>query len=85
MSGFLSAESSAESAESSEVVAVSPTATAAITVSAVDAVPVADSASAMETPDSKEVLSVFKRDVANAAQTEPSTLIQLCPGAVRFF
>lgn len=84
MSGFLSAES----AESAEVVAVTPAATAATTtVPGADAVPVADSASAMETSASDEVpLLIVKRDVADAAtQTEPITLIQLCPGRVRFF
>lgn len=82
-SGFLSAES----AESAEVVVVSAAATAATTVPGVDAIPAADSASAMETSASDEVpLLVVKRDVADAAApVEPITLIQLCPGRVRFF
>lgn len=81
MSGFLSTES----AESVEV--VTPAVTAATTVPGAEAIPAADSASAMETSASDEVpLLVVKRDVADAAvQTEPIKLIQLCPGRVRFF
>lgn len=79
-SGFLSAES-AESA------AMTPAVTEATTVLEADAIPAADSASAMETSASDEVpLLVVKRDVADAAtQTEPVILIQLCPGRVRYF
>lgn len=84
MSGLLSAES----AESVEAVPVTPTVTVAATVPGADASPVADSESAMETSASDEVpLLVVKRDVAaaQAVPTEPISLIQLCPGRVRFF
>lgn len=84
MSGHLSAES----AESVEAASVTPTVTVAATVAGADASPVADSDSAMETSASDEVpLLVVKRDVASAAavQTEPISLIQLCPGRIRYF
>lgn len=84
MSGHLSAES----AESVEAVPVTPTGTVAATVPGANASAVADSESAMETSASDEVpLLVVKRDVAaaQAVPTEPISLIQLCPGRVRFF
>lgn len=80
MSGLLSAES----AESVEPGTMAP----AVTVPGVDAAPVADSESALETSASDEVpLVVVKRDVANVAavQGEQISLIQLCPGRIRFF
>ncbi|XP_072219619.1 alpha-2-HS-glycoprotein-like [Leuresthes tenuis] len=86
VSGLLSAES----AESAEVVPVAPAVT--IAPAPADPAPIAaDSSSASDASASAEVpLAVVKREipaslVANVAQTGPVSLVQLCPGRIRFF
>ena len=95
VSGLLSAES----AESAEVVPVAPAVTIAAapadpapTAAPADPAPTAaDSSSASDASASAEVpLAVVKREipaslVANVAQTDPASLVQLCPGRIRFF
>ncbi|KAM4551343.1 alpha-2-HS-glycoprotein-like [Odontesthes bonariensis] len=95
VSGLLSAES----AESAEVVPVAPAVTLAAasadpapTAAPADPAPTAaDSSSASDASASAEVpLTVVKRElpaslVADVAKTDPASLVQLCPGRIRFF
>ncbi|KAM9719762.1 alpha-2-HS-glycoprotein-like [Menidia menidia] len=87
LSGLLSAES----AESAEVVPVAPALT--VTAAPVDPAPTAADSSASDASSSMEVpLTLVKRDApaplvaeAPAAQADPVSFVQLCPGRIRFF